>query len=97
MYSFYSYSNLNTNRATITYKGRASHAAVFPWEGVNALDAAVNAYQSVSNLRQQMKPTWRVHGIIFNPTAISKTWLCNYELMNIPYSIDLSIFLYFLN
>ncbi|XP_048769679.2 peptidase M20 domain-containing protein 2-like [Ostrea edulis] len=51
-------------RATVTYKGRASHAAAFPWEGVNALDAAVNAYQSVSNLRQQMKPTWRVHGII---------------------------------
>uniref|UniRef100_K1PEU5 Peptidase M20 domain-containing protein 2 n=1 Tax=Magallana gigas TaxID=29159 RepID=K1PEU5_MAGGI len=46
----------------VTYKGRASHAAAFPWEGVNALDAAVTAYQSVSNLRQQMKPTWRVHG-----------------------------------
>ena len=46
----------------ITFKGRSSHAAAFPWEGVNALDAAVNAYQSVSNLRQQMKPTWRVHG-----------------------------------
>lgn len=48
----------------VTYKGKASHAAAFPWEGVNALDAAVNAYQAVSNLRQQMKPTWRVHGII---------------------------------
>ncbi|XP_061177345.1 peptidase M20 domain-containing protein 2-like [Saccostrea echinata] len=48
----------------VTYKGKASHAAAFPWEGVNALDAAVNAYQSVSNLRQQMKPAWRVHGII---------------------------------
>ncbi|XP_022291117.2 xaa-Arg dipeptidase-like [Crassostrea virginica] len=52
------------NRVKITFKGRSSHAAAFPWEGVNALDAAVNAYQSVSNLRQQMKPTWRVHGII---------------------------------
>lgn len=52
------------NSVRVTYKGRASHAAAFPWEGVNALDAAVTAYQSVSNLRQQMKPTWRVHGII---------------------------------
>lgn len=52
------------NTVRVTYKGRASHAAAFPWEGVNALDAAVTAYQSVSNLRQQMKPTWRVHGII---------------------------------
>ena len=48
----------------ITYTGKAAHAAAFPWEGVNALDAAVMAYTSISVLRQQMKPTWRVHGII---------------------------------
>ena len=48
----------------ITYKGHAAHAAAFPWEGVNALDAAVMAYSSISALRQQMKPAWRVHGII---------------------------------
>ena len=47
----------------ITYTGKAAHAAAFPWEGVNALDAAVMAYTSISVLRQQMKPTWRVHGI----------------------------------
>ncbi|XP_060068381.1 xaa-Arg dipeptidase-like [Ylistrum balloti] len=52
------------NRVTVTYKGKASHAAAFPWEGVNALDAAVTCYQTVSCMRQQMKPTWRVHGII---------------------------------
>ncbi|XP_033739666.1 peptidase M20 domain-containing protein 2-like isoform X2 [Pecten maximus] len=49
---------------TVTYKGKASHAAGFPWEGINALDAAVTCYQTVSCMRQQMKPTWRVHGII---------------------------------
>uniref|UniRef100_A0A1I8HEW9 M20_dimer domain-containing protein n=1 Tax=Macrostomum lignano TaxID=282301 RepID=A0A1I8HEW9_9PLAT len=47
-----------------TYTGKASHAAGSPWEGLNALDAAVTAYQSVSNLRQQMRPEWRVHGIV---------------------------------
>ena len=47
-----------------TYLGKASHAAAFPWEGINALDAAVMAYNSVSVLRQQMKPTWRVHCVI---------------------------------
>ena len=31
-------------RVNITYRGRASHAAAFPWEGINALDAAVMAY-----------------------------------------------------
>ena len=55
---------LARDKVTVTYKGHASHAAAFPWEGVNALDAAVIAYNSISVLRQQMKPTWRVHGII---------------------------------
>ena len=50
----------------VTYTGKAAHAAAFPWEGVNALDAAVMAYTSVSVLRQQMKPTWRVQGVITN-------------------------------
>lgn len=45
----------------VTYTGKASHAAGFPWEGVNALDAAVSCYNNISCLRQQMKPDWRVH------------------------------------
>ena len=48
----------------VTYTGKAAHAAAFPWEGVNALDAAVTAYNSISVLRQQMKPDCRVHGVI---------------------------------
>ena len=48
----------------VTYKGHAAHAAAFPWEGINALDAAVMAYNNISVLRQQMKPTSRVHAII---------------------------------
>ena len=51
-------------KVEVIYKGHAAHAAAFLWEGQNALDAAVLAYSSVSMLRQQMKPTWRVHGII---------------------------------
>ncbi|XP_059971073.1 xaa-Arg dipeptidase isoform X2 [Mesoplodon densirostris] len=46
---------------TVKYYGKASHAAAYPWEGLNALDAAVLAYNNLSVLRQQMKPTWRVH------------------------------------
>ncbi|XP_065913317.1 xaa-Arg dipeptidase-like [Dysidea avara] len=53
----------------IIFHGKAAHAAAFPWEGVNALDAAVITYNSISMLRQQMKPTWRVHGIITNGGA----------------------------
>uniref|UniRef100_A0A670YJU4 Peptidase M20 domain-containing protein 2 n=1 Tax=Pseudonaja textilis TaxID=8673 RepID=A0A670YJU4_PSETE len=51
---------------TVKYYGKSSHAAAYPWEGLNALDAAVLAYNNLSLLRQQMKPTWRVHGIIKN-------------------------------
>lgn len=49
---------------SIKYHGKASHASAYPWEGVNALDAAVLCYNNLSVLRQQMKPDWRVHGII---------------------------------
>ncbi|GLB43360.1 putative peptidase family M20/M25/M40 [Lyophyllum shimeji] len=48
----------------VEYSGKAAHAAAAPWEGKNALDAAVIAYSSISALRQQMKPDLRVHGII---------------------------------
>ncbi|KAF7694388.1 peptidase M20 domain-containing protein 2-like [Silurus meridionalis] len=50
----------------VKYHGRASHASAYPWEGVNALDAAVLAYSNMSVLRQQLRPDWRVHGIIRN-------------------------------
>ncbi|KIS70845.1 uncharacterized protein UMAG_01992 [Mycosarcoma maydis] len=48
----------------VTYKGRTAHSGAAPWEGVNALDAAVLAYNNISALRQQILPTQRVHGII---------------------------------
>ena len=48
---------------TVKYLGKAAHASAFPWDGVNALDAAVLCYQNVSCLRQQFKPDWRVSGI----------------------------------
>ncbi|KAF9269934.1 hypothetical protein L218DRAFT_1071443 [Marasmius fiardii PR-910] len=43
--------------------GCAAHAALSPWEGKNALDAAVLAYNNIAVLRQQMHPTVRIHGI----------------------------------
>ncbi|XP_026196561.1 peptidase M20 domain-containing protein 2-like [Anabas testudineus] len=48
----------------IKYHGEASHASAYPWKGVNALDAAVLCYNNLSVLRQQMKPDWRLHGVI---------------------------------
>ncbi|KAG6017860.1 hypothetical protein E4U54_001774 [Claviceps lovelessii] len=39
-----------------SYYGRAAHAANSPWLGINALDALVIAYNSISVLRQQTRP-----------------------------------------
>ncbi len=48
---------------TITWTGRAAHAAAHPWDGRNALDAAVLGYMNVAALRQHIRPDERVHGI----------------------------------
>jgi amidohydrolase len=47
-----------------TYTGLAAHAAAAPHEGRNALDAAVLGYLNVAALRQHIRPTERVHGIV---------------------------------
>jgi amidohydrolase len=49
---------------TATFKGVNAHAGNAPWQGRNALDAAVAAYNSISMLRQQITPDQRVHAII---------------------------------
>ena len=49
---------------TATYTGVAAHAAAFPHEGRNALDAAVLGYLNVAALRQHIRPNERVHGIV---------------------------------
>ncbi|KIM41419.1 hypothetical protein M413DRAFT_445430 [Hebeloma cylindrosporum] len=54
---------LALQRLTVEYKGHTAHAALSPWEGKNALDAAVLGYNNISALRQQLRPTHRVHGI----------------------------------
>lgn len=55
---------LAVNFVTATFTGCAAHAARSPWDGVNALDAAVSTYTNLSLLRQQMKPPWRLHAVI---------------------------------
>ena len=48
----------------VEFHGKAAHAAATPHEGINALDAAVQAYVNVSTLRQRLLATDRVHGVI---------------------------------
>lgn len=55
---------LANHKFTVHYTGKPAHAAVSPWQGVNALDAVVLAYTGISALRQQIRPEQRIHGVI---------------------------------
>ena len=55
---------LGVVRVGFEFTGKAAHASADPWEGVNALDAAIQTYNNVAMLRQQVRPDARVHGII---------------------------------
>ncbi|RJE26097.1 amidohydrolase [Aspergillus sclerotialis] len=55
---------LANDKVKVTFTGKPAHAAAAPWEGVNALDAAVAAYVNISVLRQQILPSQKVHGVI---------------------------------
>ncbi|CAO3563368.1 unnamed protein product [Mortierella alpina] len=55
---------LSVGGVLVEYFGKASHASASPWEGINALDAMVTAYNGIGLLRQQTVPTSRVHCII---------------------------------
>lgn len=51
-------------RFKVEYFGREAHAAANPWLGINALDALVTAYNSISVLRQQTMPGDIIQGHI---------------------------------
>jgi amidohydrolase len=56
-------STIAIQQLAVAYEGKSAHAAAFPWEGRNALDAAVLGYVNVAALRQHIEPTERIHGI----------------------------------
>ncbi len=55
---------LGRSKLTVEFFGKPAHAAAYPDEGVNALDALVLHLQGISALRQQLRPQARVHGIV---------------------------------
>ena len=48
----------------VHYTGKEAHAAAYPQLGVNAADALVVAQTAIGLLRQHLRPTDRVHGIV---------------------------------
>ncbi|CAL1285016.1 unnamed protein product [Larinioides sclopetarius] len=51
-------------RYAVHFKGKEAHAGACPWEGRNALDAAVSCYLNIAQLRQHIKPSWKIQAII---------------------------------
>jgi len=67
----------------VAYTGKEAHASAYPHLGVNAADALVVAQTAIGLLRQHLRPTDRVHGIVTRggdapnvvPAHTSGTWM----------------------
>jgi amidohydrolase len=58
--------SLALSEVTVDYRGKESHAAVAPFQGINAADAVTVAQVAIGVLRQQLAPGQLVHGIVTN-------------------------------
>jgi len=56
--------SLALSQVEVTYRGKAAHAAVAPYLGVNAADAITLAQTAIGLLRQQFAPGQMAHGIV---------------------------------
>jgi len=50
----------------VEFLGKAAHAAAQPEIGINALEAMLQSFAAINSLRQHIKSTARIHGIITN-------------------------------
>jgi amidohydrolase len=46
------------------YHGKAAHASLYPWEGINALDGVLHTFNGINALRQHVRPEIRIHGVV---------------------------------
>ena len=65
----------------VEFRGKPAHAAGEPWNGVNALDAAVAMFNNISLLRQAMRPDERVHGVFEDGGTVPNV-ITDYTRMN---------------
>ncbi len=56
--------SLGIIKAKCEFFGKAAHASSWPWRGVNALNAMIQLFVSLDQMRQQLRPEARIHGII---------------------------------
>jgi amidohydrolase len=70
-----------SHKFKVEFHGRPAHAGGQPWNGLNALDAAIATYNNVSMLRQQMRPDERVHCVIEDGGTVPNV-ITQYSRMN---------------
>ena len=46
------------------YHGKAAHAAAYPEQGINALNAVIHLFTGIDALRQHLRDDVRIHGVI---------------------------------
>ena len=56
--------SLATSKAIYEFYGKASHAAINPDQGINALNSVIMLFNGIDSLRQHVKDDTRIHGII---------------------------------
>ncbi|MGD6802155.1 M20 family metallopeptidase [Rossellomorea vietnamensis] len=57
-------SSLAMDAIQFEFFGKPTHAAASPQDGINALDAVIQTFNSINALRQHILPSARIHGII---------------------------------
>ncbi|MCC7372050.1 MAG: M20 family metallopeptidase [Chloroflexi bacterium] len=66
------------------YHGKAAHAALYPWEGINALDGVLHTYAGINALRQHVRPDIRIHGVITRgggvPNVVPEIASCRFRV-----------------
>lgn len=60
------YKSMAMRAIQFEFQGKAAHAATYPHEGINALDAVRLTFNGLDAMRQQLLPEARIHGIIDN-------------------------------
>jgi amidohydrolase len=48
----------------VQFFGKAAHAAAYPEQGINALEAMILSFNAINSLRQHIQDTARIHGVI---------------------------------
>jgi amidohydrolase len=55
---------LGNDKFDFVFHGKAAHAAAYPEQGINALDAVIQLFVGIGMLRQQLPRGVRIHGIV---------------------------------